>query len=340
MTRRVLASVVATVLAVAWPASGQSANTARTSPVAAGDLTPFKVGISEAVNTALAIWMADAGGFYKAQGLRVEIINMQGGSHGAEELQAGRIDAMHVGLSSVLRVNRAGGDLRIVASVSNEIRFTFFVAPGVASAADLKGGVIGVSTFGSESDATVTLALEKLGLSRNDVVLKEYGAGTRRIEAVKSGEISATTVNEPITSMAAGQGMKAMVDLAADHIPWLFSGIVVKQSYLAARRERVTRFIKATMEGNYLALSNEKLAKEVLARETKVSDPRVVDISYRDFTLQTPANIEPSRKAAENVIANDPRGGSTRVEDYVDTSIIEQLKKEGFVEALRRKYDR
>jgi ABC-type nitrate/sulfonate/bicarbonate transport system substrate-binding protein len=310
------------------------------SPIGAAELTPFRVGISEAVNTVLALWMAEASGFYAAQGLKVEIINMQGGSRGAQELQAGRIDAMHVGLSSVIRLNRAGGDLRTVASLSNEIRFTFFANPAVKSAADLKGGVIAVSTFGSESDSTVTLALRKLGLRRDDVVLKEYGTGTRRIEAVRSGEIKATTVNEPVTSLAREQGLKPMVDLAADHIPWLFSGIVVKQSYLAAHRDLVTRFIKATMEGNYLALSSEKLAKEVLARETHVADPKIIDISYKDFRLQTPANIEPARKAAENVIANYPPGGSSRLEDYVDMGIIEQLKKEGFVAALQRKYKR
>ena len=310
------------------------------SPMATAELTPFRIGISEAVNTVLPIWMAEAGGFYGAQGLKVEIINMQGGSRGAQELQAGRLDAMHVGLSSVLRLNRAGGNLRTVASLSNEIRFTFFVNPSVKSAAGLKGGVIAVSTFGSESDATVTLALKKLGLSRDDVVLKEYGSGTRRLEAVRSGEIKATTVNEPVTSIAYEQGLKAMVDLAADHIPWLFSGIVVQQSYLAAHRDLVTRFIKATMEGNYLALSNEKLAKEVLALETKVADPKIIDITYKDFRLQTPANIEPTRKAAENVVANYPREGSSKIEDYVDTGIIEQLKKEGFVAALQRKYRR
>jgi NitT/TauT family transport system substrate-binding protein len=182
--------------------------------------------------------------------------------------------------------------------------------------------------------------LKKLGLGRDAVVLREYGAGTRRIEAVRSGEITATAVNEPITTMAREQGLKAMVDLAADHIPWLFSGIVVKQSYLAAHRDVVTRFVKATMEGNYLALANERLAKEVLGRETGVTDQKIVDISYQDFKLQTPANIEPTRRAAENVIANYPPGGSSRVEDYVDAGIIEQLKKEGFVEALRRTYKR
>ena len=147
-------------------------------------------------------------------------------------------------------------------------------------------------------------------------------------------------MNEPVTSIARKQGLKVMVDLAADHIPWLFSGVVVKQSYLTAHRDLIARFIKATMEGNYLALSNEKLAKEVLARETKVTDPRIIEITYRDFRLQTPANLEPTRKAAENVIANSAPGGSSKVSDYVDTAIIEQLKKEGFVAALQRKYKR
>src|SRR5258708_28952981 len=98
---------------------------------------------------------------------------MNGGGRGAEEVQAGRLDVMHVGLSSVVRLNRAGGDLRLIGSLSNVIRFTFFSAPGVKTAADLKGGTVGISTFGSESDSTVTLALQRLGLARSDVTLEE-----------------------------------------------------------------------------------------------------------------------------------------------------------------------
>src|SRR6266853_6008196 len=99
----------------------------------------FKAGISDPVNTVLAWWMGDAGGFYGAQGLKVSIRNMEGGSRGAAALRDGRLDVMHVGLSSVIRLNRAGGELRLIGSLSNVIRFTFFSAPGVRTAADLKG---------------------------------------------------------------------------------------------------------------------------------------------------------------------------------------------------------
>lgn len=313
-------------------------------PAGAAEPVMFKVGISDPVNTVLPLWMAEARGFYKAEGLAVEIINMSGGSRGARELQAGNIQAMHVGLSSVVARNQEGADLRLVESLSNVIRFTFFSAPGVKTAADLKGGVVGVSTFGSESDATVTLAMQRLGLTRRDVTLKEYGGAVRRLEAVKSGEIKATAINEPFSSAAREQGVNVMVDLAAENIPWLFSGVVVKRADIAARREILTRFVRASVEGGYAALADEAGAKAVLARETNISDPKVLAITYDDFTHQTPATGEPTRAGADNVIAQLQTAGvalnSTRFEDYVDTSLLEDLKKQDAFVALERKYGR
>ena len=74
------------------------------------------------------------------------------------------------------------------------------------SAADLKGGTVGVSTFGSESDIAVTLALQKLGLSRNDVnivpqVSRRHHAAAPRFHI--AGQLKAAPLNEPIASLAA-----------------------------------------------------------------------------------------------------------------------------------------
>jgi ABC-type nitrate/sulfonate/bicarbonate transport system substrate-binding protein len=308
------------------------------SPAAAAETTTFKVGISENVNTVLALWMAEAGGLYAAQGLAVEIINMNGGSRGAAELEAGRIDAMHVGLSSVVKLNEAGADLRTIASLSNVVRFTFFTAPGVKTVADLEGGIVGVSAFGSESDSTVTLALARLGMKRSDVAFKEYGGGMRRLEALKAGEIKATAINEPVASLAREQGLYAMVDLVAEKIPWLFSSLVVKRAGIERHRDVLLRFLKASIEGNYLALADEARARAVLAKEARITNPKILDTSYDDFRQQSPANLEPSRPGAQNIIDQFPAVKSRSVDDYVDTTLLEQLRKEGFLAAMERKY--
>jgi NitT/TauT family transport system substrate-binding protein len=308
-------------------------------PSAAQEPIELKAGISDPVNTVLAWYMARDAGSYAAQGLKVDIVNMNGGSRGAAELQAGRLDVMHVGLSSVIRVNRAGGDIRTIGSLSNVIRFTFFSAPGVKTAADLKGGVIGVSTFGSESDSTVTLALQRLGLTRNDVTLKEAGGGMRRLDAVKSGEIKATPINEPIASLARAQGVNVLIDLVPEQIPWVFSSIVVRRGDIAGRRDVLMRFLKGTIEGNYLALTDAARAKETLAKELKIGDPKILDIAYNDFKAQSPVNIEVSRQGAENILAQFP-GGSQKAEDYIDLSLIDALRAEGYFTAMAQKYKR
>jgi NitT/TauT family transport system substrate-binding protein len=306
-------------------------------PSAAQEQIVFRAGISDPVNTVLAWYVARDAGFYLAHGLEVEIVNMNGGSRGAAELQAGRLDAMHVGLSSVIRVNRSGGDIRTIGSLSNVIRFTFFSAPGVRTAADLKGGVIGVSTFGSESDSTVTLALARLGLARTDVTLKECGGGMRRLDAVKSGEIKATPINEPVASFARGQGVNVLIDLVPEQIPWVFSSIVVRRSDIAQRQDVLMRFLKATIEGNYLALTDAARAKEVLAKELKIVDDKVLDVTYEDFKAQSPANIEISLAGAENILSQFP-GGSRKPTNYIDTSLLDALRSEGFFAAMERKY--
>jgi ABC-type nitrate/sulfonate/bicarbonate transport system substrate-binding protein len=308
-------------------------------PGTAQETVELKAGISDPVNTVLAWYMARDAGAFAAQGLKVEIVNMNGGSRGAAELQAGRLDVMHVGLSSVIRVNRAGGDIRTIGSLSNVIRFTFFSAPGVKAAAELKGGTVGVSSFGSESDSTVTLALQRLGLARDDVTVKEYGGGLRRLEAVKSGEIQATAINEPMASLARAQAVNVLLDLVPEQIPWVFSSIVVRRGDIAERRDVLMRFLKGTIEGNYLALADAARAKQVLAKELKITDPKILDIAYNDFKAQSPVNIEISRPGAENILAQFP-GGSQKVEDYVDTSLIDMLRSDGYFAAMAQKYKR
>jgi len=155
---------------------------------------------------------------------------------------------------------------------------------------------------------------------------------------LKSGEIKGTAINEPVASLAHEAGLTAMVDLVAEKIPWLFSSIVVKAGYLEGHRDVLTRFLKASIEGNYLALTDETRAKQVLAREARIVDPKIIDTSYNDFKQQSPVNLEPSQAGAQNIIDQFPALKSRNVDDYIDGSILDGLKQEGFFAEIERKY--
>src|SRR5262249_62252021 len=116
-----------------------------------------RVGEAAPANTFLAIWMARDSGLYEAQGLKLEIVHMVGGRESGPALKSGRVQLIHVGMSSVIRANLAGGELRNIGSLSNVLRNTMFAAPQVKTNAELRGGIFGVSRARSGSDPAATL---------------------------------------------------------------------------------------------------------------------------------------------------------------------------------------
>ena len=299
-------------------------------------LISFKVGEASPANTFLAIWVAQSAGLYAANGLELEIVPVVGGRNSGPDLESGRIHLMHIGLSSVVRANQAGSDLVAIGSLSNIIRNTMFTAPHVKNAADLKGGVIGISSAGSETDPLTTLALQKLGLRREDVTIKEIGVS--RLAAVRDGTVSASLMGEPYRSQALALGLNPIIDLYAERTPWLYSGLVVHRTYLAANRETILRFLRATIEGNYLAVNDAARAKAVLRAELDLTESAILDATYDNFRDGTPVNAELTREGAQNVIDIVATTGSRRVEDYIDTSLHHALSAEGFFQTMQKKY--
>jgi NitT/TauT family transport system substrate-binding protein len=289
----------------------------------------------------LPMWMAESAGLFRARGLKVEIVNTDGGSRGLAAVSAGQLQAMNVGLSAVIDANKKGGDLRLIASSANTFSFGFFSAADVKAAADLKGQRVGISSLGSESDTAVSLALKQLGLARQDVTVVEAGATLKRLEALRAGQIKATALNEPANILAERHGLPKLVDLAED-VPWIFNGVVVSRAYLAAHRHTVMKFLEAYVEGIYVALADEERTKAVLAAEFKTLDPSVVKATYDDFKRRIPRDAAPSQKGAENMLSQLPALGtevpSRTVSDYVDASLIEKLRGKGYFNGLKQNY--
>lgn len=308
----------------------------------AADLTPFKFGISAPVVTIFPVWMAEAGGFYAKEGLKVEVVTMEGGSRGVQVLLSGEIQGMHVGLAPVVLANKQGADLRAITSTGNTIPITIFTKPTIRSANDLRGKTIGISAYGSETDIAVSLALKKLGLDRKEVTISQTGGSSLRFGALTAGRLDAAPLLEPAITLAKEKGFYPLLDLAAEKTPWIFDAVVVTRSYLQQHRDVLTRFVRAYIAGAYLALSDPKKAKEVIAQKFKTQDAKVIDATYDAFKQMMPLDAAPSVEGAKNVMAQleaiGGEVGSKNVDDYLDVSIIDKLKADGYFTQLRTMY--
>jgi ABC-type nitrate/sulfonate/bicarbonate transport system substrate-binding protein len=306
----------------------------------AAEPTPFDVGVSGNGVTFFTLWMAEAGGFFKKAGLNVQVVDLPGGTRSLQVLLAGKIAATHAGLGPLAQANNQGADLRMIASTSNTIPFTIFSDPNVKNAADLKEGKIGISTFGSEADLAVALALKQLGLKRKDVTVVQIGENATRLQALLAGQLTATPLAEPMASLARAQGLNPLMDLTT--VPWVSTGVVVKRSQLESQRALVATFLRAYIEGAYLARADEQQAKQVIKLKYKTNDANAINATYNEFKRTMPVDAEASRAGAENVFeqmqAIGLNVGSSKIEDHISNDIIQSLRAEGFFDAMKRKY--
>lgn len=309
----------------------------------AADLLSFRAGVSTVSDAfIIQLWMAEEAGLFKKHGLNVELIDMEGGTRGLQVLLSSQIQAMHVGLGPMARANTQGADMRLIASFCNTIPFTIFTPANVKTAADLKGGTVGISSFGSESDIAIDIALKRLGLSRRDVTITQLGGGSVRLAALLSGRVKAVPLSDPISTKALELGLNPLVDLAAAKVPWVFEGVIVNRVYLESHRDLFSRFLRATIEGTHLVYADEKRARGVIARKFKTNDNKVISAGYSTFKQLVPLDPQPLPAGVENVIEQLQAIGAPiankKVDDQIDTSIVESLKKAGFFAELRQQY--
>jgi NitT/TauT family transport system substrate-binding protein len=307
----------------------------------AADLIPFRMGISAPSFTILPVHFADVGGFYEKNGLKVEIVNSEGGTRGLQVLLSGELQAMHVGLAPAVQANLKGADLRLIAATVNLMPFTVFATKPTTPPLQ-KGATVAISTFGSETDIAVSIMLAQLGMTRDDVAITQIGGTTQRLGAMIAGRVDAAPLLEPAVTAARERGFPVVMDLAAKRTPWIFDAVVVTRSYLKEHPDVLTRFLKAYIEGAVRAFGDEKWAKEVIAKRFKTSDPKVIDATWRDYVASTARDLTPSVEGAKSVLSQlkaiGLQTGSDDPMDFLDLGLIDKLKADGFIAATQKQY--
>jgi NitT/TauT family transport system substrate-binding protein len=162
--------------------------------------------------------LAEQLGYFKDQGLDVELINTRAGVEAENELIAGEVQAV-VGfydhtidiqskgksIISIVQLSRAPGEVELVASkLAGEIR----------SPADFKGRTLGITGVGSSTDFLTQALAAKAGLKAGDYSTIGVGAGNTFIAAIKQGKIDAGMTTEPTISQMLSTGeAKILVDM-------------------------------------------------------------------------------------------------------------------------------
>lgn len=161
--------------------------------------------------------LTEALGYFKDEGLDVELLNEAAGVDAENQLLAGAVQGV-VGfydhcvdlqakgkfVESLVQFSQAPGEVELVSTKHPEIK----------SPADFKGKNLGVTGLGSSTNFLTLYMASKAGLKPGDVVTIPVGAGGTFIAAMQQDQIQAGMTTEPtISRMLKTDEAKILVDM-------------------------------------------------------------------------------------------------------------------------------
>jgi NitT/TauT family transport system substrate-binding protein len=158
----------------------------------------------------LPLTIAERKGFFKEQGLEVQINDFGGGAKSLQALVGGSVDVVTGAYEHTIRMQAKGQD---VVAVTELGRFPAIViavkkdkAGQLKSAADFKGLKIGVTAPGSSTALTAQYAMVKAGLKPSDAAIIGVGSGASAVAAMKKGEIDVISHLDPVIAKLEADG--------------------------------------------------------------------------------------------------------------------------------------
>ena len=158
----------------------------------------------------LPLSIAEFKGFYKAEGLDVEISDFAGGSRALAAVVGGSADVVSGAYEHTINLQQKGQMFQAFVLQGRAPQMAIGVSSktmaGYKSVADLKGKKIGVSAPGSSTNMMASFMLANAGLKASDVSFVGVGTGAGAVTALRSGQIDAISNVEPVMTMLQQSG--------------------------------------------------------------------------------------------------------------------------------------
>ena len=310
-----------------WHLPGDTAEKIRVAyPAVAPGLTPS--------------WITAEAGIWRKYGLDVETILVSGGARAVPALISNSVQFLMGSDTGVTTARLQGLPVVRVGVTMNTLGSSLLTQHNIQSVRDLKGKTLGISRGRDASYIRLAKLLRDHGLNPNeDVKFLPIGGGEGgRLSALKAGVIQGTMLFPPLDLIASNEGLKVLekFDVATPG-----GGINTTEALLKQNRAMIINFLKGYMEGIHYMAQHKDPSLKILQRYFQNSDLTAMGYLYDETTRRLEKDLRASQESIrfhlELAALDDPRAAKLGEKDFWDPSVVEEIRRSGFVEQLYKK---
>ncbi|MBA2673829.1 MAG: ABC transporter substrate-binding protein [Ramlibacter sp.] len=158
----------------------------------------------------LPLTIAEQLGYFKAEGLEVEISDFAGGARALQALMGGSADVVSGAFEHTINMQSKNQFIQSIVLLGRAPQIAMGVStktmPGYKSLADLRGKKIGVSAPGSSTNMMANLLLARAGVKPAEVSFIGVGTSAGALTALRAGQIDAMSNIDPVMTMLEQKG--------------------------------------------------------------------------------------------------------------------------------------
>jgi NitT/TauT family transport system substrate-binding protein len=285
-------------------------------------------------------WVTAEAGIWRKYGLDVETILVSGGARALPALIGNSVQFLIGSDTGVTTARLQGLPVVRLGVTMNTLGSALLTQPNIQSVRDLKGKTLGISRGRDASYIRLAKLLRDHGLNPNeDVKLLPIGGGEGgRLSALKAGVIQGTMLFPPLDLIASNDGLKVLekFDVATPG-----GGINTTVALLKQNRAMAINFLKGYMEGIHYMAHHKDHSLKILQRYFNNSDITAMGYLYDETTRRLEKDLRASQESIrfhlDLAALDDPRAAKLSEKDFWDASIVEEIRRSGFIDQLYKK---
>jgi NitT/TauT family transport system substrate-binding protein len=267
-----------------------------TSLMSVASAETIKIGTQKPVGGPL--YIADAKGYYAAEGLTPDYVYFEAGEPIAVAAASGAIDFGVAGLTGGFYSLAGAGALRIIAGQTHEVP-TFHANTvaasnraydaGLKSVKDLAGHSVAITQIGSAFHYDLGLLADKYHFDLKSLRLMPLQTNPNAVAAVVGNSADAVVTIAPWVMPAIQRGDAKLLAFIGDESPWQLSVAFTATKTANDKRDVVERFLHALRKATHDY--HDAFTDAAGKRADQASAPEIIAILAK-YTGQAPAALE------------------------------------------------
>jgi len=206
-------------------------------------MMPFAVGINFIADTAAA-----AGGFFKDNGLDMNLQFAQSAPLALQQLAAGNVSVIrNAPIAVVKAVSQEGAPFVAIGMPNQEMLYRLVSTEDkpVDDLASLEGKTVGMATLGGNAEDTFVLVLKGAGVNPDSVTRVAVGNDAAALAFVEDGRVNALFATLESTATMKAKGQKPHIAELEGVNPLLGTAIVTTQQKITDERDALVAYLRS-----------------------------------------------------------------------------------------------